>query len=414
VTIIPVTIAEPDVFGDYFDDGMKLVDISQDAALRSCLSDGKTADKTKAAYDGCYGQGYDFDDLAKAGGDDDGLPDELEEKEACFYKKMGWVSEDNVMDEAAIAADMEGLENRGRIQEEFLSDVGTCVAWSGNFGERRKREAGMEVQTQDTQDRELVPGLMDTGRRAMGWVKKLVRKVRSPGKGKSGKGDNCPKGPKGKECRMANRGRGKRTKGKKVNNNNNKSVGGKNKGKNNSQNGNSKGRRARKGGKVGGKGRKAGKSGRGKNARKGGRGRNAGKGGRGKNARKGGRGRNAGKGGRGKNARKDGRGRNAGKGGRGRNAGKGGKGRKARKKGKGQGKEKDKGGKDKKNDKKKRGKNGKNNKPNENPDENSKRNNKNNKEKDKSLPEAVYNKLWCIDLAIEQALEKCVEAKILN
>merc|ERR1711962_1777042 len=362
VTIIPVTIAEPDVFGDYFDDGMKLVDISQDAALRSCLSDGKTADKTKAAYDGCYGQGYDFDDLAKAGGDDDGLPDELEEKEGCFYKKMGWVSEDNVMDEAAIAADMEGLENQ--IQEGFLTDVGTCIAWSGNFGERRKREAGMEVQTQDTQDRELVPGLMDTGRRAMGWVRKLVRKVRSPGKGKSGKGDNCPKGPEGKECRRAMRGRGKRTKGKKVNNNNNKSVGGKNKGKNNSQNGNSKGRRARKGGKVGGKGRKAGKSGRGKNARKGGRRRNAGKGGRGKNARKGGRGRNAGKGGRrrnagksgrgknarkggrgrnsrkggrGKNARKDGRGRNAGKGGRGRNAGKGGK-------GKGQGKEKDKGG----------------------------------------------------------------------
>merc|ERR1711962_1606029 len=87
LTIIPVIIADPDVFGDYFDDGMKLVDISQDAALRSCLSDGKTADKTKAAYDGCYGQGYDFDDLAKAGGDDDGLPDELEEKEGCFYKR---------------------------------------------------------------------------------------------------------------------------------------------------------------------------------------------------------------------------------------------------------------------------------------------------------------------------------------
>merc|ERR1712112_363106 len=169
VTILPVLLAEPDVFGDYFDDGMKLVDISQDAALRSCLSDGNTADKTKAAYDECYGQGYDFNDLAKAGGDDDGLPEELEEKESCFYKKMGWVSEDNVMDEAAIAADMEGLENQ--IQEGFNNDVGTCVAWSGNFGKRRRMEAGMEVQgeAQDTQDRELVPGLIDTGRRAMGW-----------------------------------------------------------------------------------------------------------------------------------------------------------------------------------------------------------------------------------------------------
>merc|ERR1712112_505660 len=197
VTILPVTLTEPDVFGDYFDDGMKLVDISQDAALRSCLSDGKTADKTKAAYDGCYGQGYDFDDLAKAGGDDDGLPDELEEKEGCFYKKMGWVSEDNVMDEAAIAADMEGLEKE--IQEGFLSDVGTCVAWSGNFGERRKREAGMEAQAQD---KEVVPGLMDTGRRAMGWVKKLVRKVRSPGKGQGkGKGVECKKKDRNGKCK---------------------------------------------------------------------------------------------------------------------------------------------------------------------------------------------------------------------
>merc|ERR1712098_866639 len=198
VAILPVTIAEPDVFGDYFDDGMKLVDISQDAALRSCLSDGKTADKTKAAYDECYGQGYDFDDLAKAGSDDDGLPDELEEKEGCFYKKMGWVSEDNVMDEAAIAADMEGLEDG--IQDGFLSDVRTCVAWSGNFEERRKREAGMEVhgETQETQDREVVPGLMDTGRRALGWVRKLVRKVRSPGKEGPKKNKGCNKGKDGK------------------------------------------------------------------------------------------------------------------------------------------------------------------------------------------------------------------------
>merc|ERR1712098_793775 len=141
------------------------------------------------------GQGYDFDDLAKAGGDDDGLPDELEEKEGCFYKKMGWVSEGNVMDEAAVAADMEGLENQ--IQEQFNNDVGTCVAWSGNFGERRKREAGMEVQG-ESQDREVVPGLMDTGRRAMGWVKKLVRKVRSPGKEGPKKNKKCNKGKDGK------------------------------------------------------------------------------------------------------------------------------------------------------------------------------------------------------------------------
>jgi len=205
VAILPAILAEPDVFGDYFDDGMKLVDISQDAALRSCLSDGKTADKTKAAYDECYGQGYDFDDLAKAGGDDDGLPEELEEKEGCFYKKMGWVSEDNVMDEAKIAADMEGLENE--IQEEFTKDVGTCVSWSGSFGERRKRSLGMETEGEG-QGVEEVPSVMDSGRRAMGWVRKLVRKVRSPGNNNSGpkKGKKKNKKCKGNGCTRRNRG----------------------------------------------------------------------------------------------------------------------------------------------------------------------------------------------------------------
>merc|ERR1712115_106716 len=294
--VATVIIADPDVFGDYFDDGMKLVDISQDTALRSCLSDGKTADKTKAAYDECYGQGYDFDDLAKAGGDDDGLPDELEEKEACFYKKMGWVSEDNVMDEAAIAADMEGLEDQ--IKDGFGSDVGTCVAWSGNFGERRKREAGMEVQG-ETQDREVVPGLMDTGRRAMGWVKKLVRKVRSPGTKSSKKEKDCKRNKQGK-CKN-NRGKKKKTtRGKK-----NKTTRGKKKTTRGKKNKTTRGKKN--------------KTARGKK----------------KGTRRG---------------------------------GKGGQERESRKQ----------------------------------------------KKNDKSLPEAVYNKLWCIVLAIEQALEKCVEAKIQN
>merc|ERR1712130_503188 len=30
------------------------------------------------------------------------------------------------------------------------------------------------------------------------------------------------------------------------------------------------------------------------------------------------------------------------------------------------------------------------------------------------LPDFVYNKLWCFDLAMEQALQKCVEDKLNN
>jgi len=402
VTIIPVTIAEPDVFGDYFDDGMKLVDISQDAALRSCLSDGKTADKTKAAYDGCYGQGYDFDDLAKAGGDDDGLPDELEEKEGCFYKKMGWVSEDNVMDEAAIAADMEGLENQ--IQEGFLTDVKTCIAWSGNFGERRKREAGMEVQgeTRKTQDKELVPGLMDTGSRAMGWVRKLVRNVRSPGNGgqNGGKNNNAKgkgKGKAGKDKRKVNRS--KRRRGGKT--------------KKNKGNGKPPARRrARKTKKNKGKGKPKNEN-KPKRRRGGKTNRNNGKGNRAKRRR----------GGRAKKNKGNGKKNNENRPSRRR----GGKGKKN--KGKGSpnnenGSKRRRGGKSKKNngkgsqnngDKPKRNGRGKEKKKKEkDSNKNNPKERKTKKKNDQSLPEAVYNKLWCIDLAIEQALEKCVEAKILN
>merc|ERR1719481_403853 len=100
---------------------------------------------------------------------------------------------------------MEGLENQ--IKDGFDSDVGTCVAWSGNFGKRRRREAGMEVQgeSQDTQDMEVVPGLMDTGRKALGWVRKLVRKVRSPGREGPKKRNGCKRGNDGKCKRRGNK-----------------------------------------------------------------------------------------------------------------------------------------------------------------------------------------------------------------
>jgi len=349
VAILPVILAEPDVFGDYFDDGMKLVDISQDAALRSCLSDGKTADKTKAAYDECYGQGYDFDDLAKAGGDDDGLPEELEEKEGCFYKKMGWVSEDNVMDEALIAADMEGLEKE--IQEGFTKDVGTCVAWTGSFGERRKRSVGMETGGEGLALEE-VPSVMDSGRRAMGWVRKLVRKVRSPGRTRSGKENKCPKGQKKKKGKCVKRKRGK--KGRKGNRQSRRRTANKKKKNNKGKQDELKRRRGRK------RNTKVKKNGE-KKPREPKRG----------------------------NGQKNGKG----------------KGRRGNK----ELKQKRKGGK-KEN---KKDKNKEQNKSEEKKDRR-KTEQKRNKKNNKSLPEAVYNKLWCIDLAIEQALEKCVEAKIQN
>merc|ERR1711972_526635 len=72
----------------------------------------------------------------------------------------------------------------------------------------------------------------------------------------------------------------------------------------------------------------------------------------------------------------------------------------------------------------KEGKNGKNNKKqgnrkNKGKDNKQKKNDKNSSEKkgrsgkdSKLLPEFLYNQLWCFDLAMEQALERCVEDKL--
>merc|ERR1711936_1224361 len=87
--------AEPPVFEEYFDDSIKYVDISFDAAVRSCLTNGESfSNKVSKAYDKCFGTDYDFDELAENGDgkdrDGDGLPDEFNKAEACFYRSMGW------------------------------------------------------------------------------------------------------------------------------------------------------------------------------------------------------------------------------------------------------------------------------------------------------------------------------------
>jgi len=99
--------------------------------------------------------------------------------------------------------------------------------------------------------------------------------------------------------------------------------------------------------------------------------------------------------------------------------------RKGGNKGKGKGGNKKKGNNGKKTRKdNKKGKNGKNNKKqsnrkNKGKGNGTKKNDKNSsKEKGRSgrdsklLPEFLYNQLWCFDLAMEQALERCVEDKL--
>merc|ERR1711934_38564 len=144
-------------------------------------------------------------------------------------------------------------------------------------------------------------------------------------------------------------------------------------------------------------------------------------------------GKGKGKKGKGKKGRKNnvGKGKKGGKGknpnGKARKGGKGGK-KGARKGGRKGGNKKSKNKKNpgnKKGKKDNKGKRGKKNRKNDKKknDKGDKKDKKNGKNKNKEgrsgkssdlLPDFVYNKLWCFDLAMEQALEKCVEDKLNN
>jgi len=215
---------EPDVFQNYFDDTIKEVDIPLDAAIKGCLQNGNTfADKVKKAYADCFGSAdYDFGDLAAKEGskdsDNDGLPDSFENNEQCFYKKMGWVNEADVLSPDAIKADLAGLESGTK--SEFDGNIDKCASWNGDFGSRRKREAG-EAETEEEASN--VPSVMESGSSALGWLKAAVRKTRSadPAKRSNGK----KKKGKGSNNKSPGRRKSRKSKGKKKKGSNNKGPG---------------------------------------------------------------------------------------------------------------------------------------------------------------------------------------------
>merc|ERR1712106_194046 len=256
-----ILAGEPEPFENYFDDSLKGVDISQDSAIKACLQNGDTlADKVKAAYRKCFGNDYDFDDLASNSGssdvDSDGLPDSFEGNEACFYKEMNWVDASGTAAADAIKADMTGLEASEKA--EFDNNIDACAAWSGSFGSRKKREVN-------------VPEVMENDNKALNWLRSIVRKTRSAdpgqkkedekkGKGrKSDKGTKATKSGKGGKAKKSGNSKGgnrrKSDKGGKAKQSRQR-KGGKGKGK-------KKGDKHRKSGKD--KGGKARKSGKGKN-----------------------------------------------------------------------------------------------------------------------------------------------------
>merc|ERR1712055_881329 len=133
-----------DVFNDYFDDEMRVVDVDQDVAIEACVSNSDAlVKKIDKAYNKCF---KDFEDWSEfqennVGNDKDkdGLSDEYEADEACFYKKMGWVV-NNKADKEAIKKDFENL-NSNNVKNEFVSSIDACSGWNGKFVGRKKRDA---------------------------------------------------------------------------------------------------------------------------------------------------------------------------------------------------------------------------------------------------------------------------------
>merc|ERR1712179_654296 len=208
---------EPDVFQNYFGDTIKEVDIPLDAAIKACLQNGNTfADKVKKAYADCFGSAdYDFGDLAAKEGskdsDNDGLPDSFENNEQCFYKKMGWVNEAGDLNPDAIKGDLTGLESGTKT--EFDGNIDKCAGWNGDFGSRRKREAG---ETETEEETSNVPSVMKSGSSALGWLKAAVRKTRSAepgnGNGKKKKRVKKRKEKRGKKQQKEKRGKKRKEK----------------------------------------------------------------------------------------------------------------------------------------------------------------------------------------------------------
>jgi len=357
---------EPDAFQNYFDDTIKEVDIPLDAAIKACLQNGNTfADKVKKAYADCFGSAdYDFGDLAAKEGskdsDNDGLPDSFENNEQCFYKKMGWVNGAGVLNPDAIKGDLTGLESGTKTK--FDENIDKCASWNGDFGSRRKREAG---ETETEEEASNVPSVMESGSSALSWLKAAVRKTRSaePGDKKPEKGGKKPKSPGNKRGR-----KGKKNKPRRRSRKNTKKSrrGKKNKDK----------RRKKKGGKGAGRRNRGNKKSKGK-----------GKKGNGEKKRRNGATKKKGKKKKGsKSTNKKRRNRN-----------------RKNKKGNGNGENRNR----KKTAPKKKKSQGKNKKPKE-------RNGKNNQQRNNVMTDSTYNKLWCFDLSLEQVLEKCVEDKIKN
>merc|ERR1712241_593283 len=170
----------PDVFEDYFNQDVQMVDVAQRTALGACLTTpGDLIPDLNAANRECFGGNshLDWNDFA----DNNGMTNKMEEAEICFYTKLGWLDGRSVQN-SKILKHFKSIPDADK-KKQFEDDVGACVRWDGSFSSRRKRSIEEELGQENLGSLSLIT-LSRTKRQAM---KKAVKKTAA--KKTAGKGD---------------------------------------------------------------------------------------------------------------------------------------------------------------------------------------------------------------------------------
>merc|ERR1712142_1045391 len=179
--LVGLVVCIPPVFDDYFDEDVKIVDVSRHSAIKACVTPSTPlVNKISRATKTCLGddETYNWEDFSKLneGQDPDknGLTVKLENAEACFYGEMGWLVGGQVKKEVIIA-DFGNLGSN--VKGGFVTDINQCSTWDGRIASRTKRSAEGIEDGAEVEDVEKV----ETGG-LLGWVKSLVRSKRqAPG-----------------------------------------------------------------------------------------------------------------------------------------------------------------------------------------------------------------------------------------
>jgi len=169
----------PDVFNDYFDSDVKIVDIPQNIAIKACLNQpGPFIVKTNTATRKCLGgdNTFDWNDFSEMNEGSDssgnGLSNSMETSELCFYTEMGWLEGTRVQ-KSQILDDFSSLTS-GLV--EFTADVNRCVSWDGDFSASRKKRSADEEEDSELS---MLYGLRRQRRQAVRRpVKKMAKKAK--------------------------------------------------------------------------------------------------------------------------------------------------------------------------------------------------------------------------------------------